>query len=502
MKTSQLIAAALVCAVAATTTFAADAPKMKMTTDIPPEITTPDSVETRLGTLKFFDGTPDKATVAKVYDNLDFQRGVQVFLTGVPGASQVAIRNGIRSFGPDNQTVVLFETLMDSKSLFLTANTESVYAWSWLNLKDGPMVLETPPNVLGVIDDFWFRNVIDFGNAGPDKGKGGKFLMLPPGYKGEIPKGYIVARCPTFNNLVFWRGFLVNGDPKPAADTIKKTFKVYPLGKDASASKVTFVNGSGKEMNTIHANNFSFYTELNEVVQEEPTSAMDMETLGLFAAIGIEKGKPFAPDARMKKILVDAVAVGNATARAILTDCRMKEAFFYPNSAWFTAFIGGSAEYQQNGVRLTDARTMFYYYATINTPAMAVKMVGVGSAYAAAFKDSEGNILDGGKTYRMHLPPNIPAKNFWSFVVYDNQTRSMLQTDAQFPSISSQQADTIVNPDTSVDVYFGPKAPAGKKVNWVQTVPGKGWNVLLRLYGPLEPWFDKTWRPGEFEPVK
>ncbi len=176
-----LIAAVLFGALAVTTTFAANAPKMKMTTDIPPEITTPDSVETRLGTLKFLDGFPDKATVDKVYDNLDFQRGVQAFLTGVPGASQVAIRHGIRSFGPDNQTVVLFESLMDSKSLFLTANTESVYAWAWLNLKDGPMVVETPPNVLGVIDDFWFRNVIDFGNAGPDKGKGGKFLILPPG---------------------------------------------------------------------------------------------------------------------------------------------------------------------------------------------------------------------------------------------------------------------------------------------------------------------------------
>ena len=251
----------------------------------------PDSVETRLGTLKFFDGFPDEATIAKVYDNLDFQRGVQAFLTGVPGASQVAIRNGIRSFGPDNKTVVLFESLMDSKSLFLTANTESVYAWAWLNLKDGPMVVETPPNVLGVIDDFWFRNVIDFGNAGPDKGKGGKFLILPPGYKGEIPKGYIVARPPTFNNLIFWRGFLVDGSPKPAADSIKKIFRVYPLGQAANAPKMTFVNGSGKEMNTIHANDFSFYEEINQVVQEEPSDAMDVETLGTLASIGIREGQ-------------------------------------------------------------------------------------------------------------------------------------------------------------------------------------------------------------------
>ena len=499
------MAAALVGALAATTTFAADTPKMKMTTPIPPEITTPDSVETRLGTLKFFDGFPDEATMAKVYDNLDFQRGVQAFLTGVPGASQVAIRNGIRRFGPDNRTVVLFEALMDSKSLFLTANTESVYAWAWLNLKDGPMVLETPPNVLGVIDDFWFRNVIDFGNAGPDKGKGGKFLILPSGYKGEIPKGYIVARSPTFNNLLFWRGFLVDGSSKPAADSIKKTFRVYPLGQAANAPKMNFVNGSGKEMNTVHANNFSFYEEINQVVQEEPSDAMDSETLGTLASIGIEKGKPFEPDARMKTILTDAAAVGNATARAIVFSARSKEAYTYPNSAWnnpVAGFEGADYTLVRNGARLLDSRTYYFYYATIQTPAMVKKMVGAGSQYLMAFKDGKGQRLDGAKTYTLHLPPNIPVKNFWSLVVYDNQTRSMLQTDQQFPSMGSQKKDIVINPDTSVDVYFGPQAPAGKESNWVETAPGKGWNLILRLYGPLEPFFNKTWRPGEIELAK
>ena len=367
------------------------------------------------------------------------------------------------------------------------------------------MVLETPPNVLGVIDDFWFRNVIDFGNAGPDKGKGGKYLMLPPGYKGEIPKGYIVAHCPTFNNLFFWRGFLVDGSPKPAVDSMKKTLKVYPLGQDASASKVTFVNGSGKEMNTIHANNFSFYEEVNQVVQEEPSSAMDPETLGTFAYIGIEKGKPFAPDARMKKILTDAAAVGDATARAITFNFRHKEAYLYPDSAWHNIVTGiEGADYTlvKHGARLLDSRTYYFYYATIQTPAMVMKLVGAGSTYLMAFKGADGQMLDGNKTYRVHLPPNIPVKNFWSLVVYDNQTRSMLQTDQQFPSMGSQRPGIVTNPDTSVDVYFGPTAPAGHEGNWVQTVPGKGWNLILRLYGPLQPFFDKTWRPSEIEVVK
>lgn len=245
---------------------------------------------------------------------------------------------------------------------------------------------------------------------------------------------------------------------------------------------------SGKAFNTIHANDFSFFEEINRVVQEEPNEAMDPETLGLLAAIGIEKGKQFAPDARMKKILTEAVAVGNATARAIVFKARMKDAFFYPNNAWCTPFIGGSYEFlAQPGVRNLEARTMMFYYATGITPAMAVKMVGAGSQYAVAFVDSNGNPLNGSKTYKIHLPPNIPVKTFWSFVVYDNQTRSMLQTDARFPSISSQKEDIVINPDTSVDVWFAPAAPAGHEANWAQTVPGKGWNTILRLSSDTNP---------------
>jgi len=421
----------------------------------------------------------------------------------MPGASIEAIRVGFASQGADNnQTVLIMESLMDSKSLFLTPNSETVYNLMWLELRDGPLVLETPPNVLGVIDDHWFNYVGDVGNVGPDKGKGGKFLLLPPGYQGEVPEGYFVLRTPTFGNVFFWRGFLVNGDSKPAVEATKKFARVYPLAQAKNPPPMKFINVSGKAFNTIHANDFSFFEEVNHVVQEEPNEALNPETLGLLASIGIEKGKPFAPDERIKKILTEAAAVGNATARAILFKSRMKEAFFYPNSAWCTTFGGGSHEFlQQPGVRNLDARTFFFYYATGITPAMAAKRVGVGSQYAAAFVDAKGQALDGGNTYKIHLPPNIPAKDFWSLLLYDNQTRSMLQTDAQFPSISSQKEGIVVNPDSSVDVWFGPTAPKGHESNWVQTVPNKGWNVLLRLYGPEQSWFDKTWKPGEFELV-
>jgi hypothetical protein len=479
-------------------------PKMKMTTEIPKSITTPDKVETRLGTLEFFDGFPDDATTQKVYDNLDFMRGVQAFLNAVPGASAEGFRTGWATQGADNnQTVLIMENLMDSKSLYLTPNTESIYNMTWLDISKGPLVIETPPNVLGIIDDHWFKYVGDFGNAGPDKGKGGKYLLLPPGYEGEVPEGYFVLRSPTYGNLMFFRGFLENGSTKTAVTNTKKFYKAYSLSDAKNPPPMKFVNVSGKEFNTIHANDFHFYEEVNAIVQYEPSEALNPETLGLLAAIGIEKGKKFAPDARMKKILTEAVAVANATARALTFRPRMDGVYYFPDRQWFTSFPGGSYEFLlQPGVRNLDGRVLFHYYATGITPAMAMKMVGVGSQYAAATTDSEGKPLDGSKTYKIHLPPNIPAKNFWSVVVYDNQTRSMLQTDQQFPSIGSLKKGVIVNDDTSVDVWFGPTAPKGHEANWVQTVPGKSWNALLRLYGPGQSWFDKTWKPGDFELVK
>jgi hypothetical protein len=474
--------------------------KYKMTTDIPAGIITPDRVETRLGTLRFFDGYPDEATVQTVYDNLDFQRSVQAFLTTIPAASAYALRTGLRTFGPDNQTVLITESLLDSRGLMLTGNSETIYSIAWLDTKSGPLVIDIPPHVLGYVDDFWFRYVADLGNAGPDKGQGGKYLLLPPGYTGAVPDGYFVLRSRTFGHFLGVRFFLEGGDVRAAVERAQQHLRIYPLAASASPPAMTFVNISGQAFNTIHANDASFFEDVAHVVQEEPLEATDPETRGLLAAIGIQKGKPFAADSRMARILAEAAAVGNATARAIAFSTRDPDACFYPNSVWQTFWIGGW-DFSPGGVLDLDARTHYFYLGTGSSPAWSVKMVGIGSQYAGAFRDASGRYLDGGKVYRLHLPPNIPAKDFWSLLLYDPQTRSMLQTDQRFPSTGSQKEGLVVNPDSSVDVYFGPEPPSGKEANWVQTIPGKGWFVALRLYGPLEPWFDKTWRPGEIEKV-
>lgn len=373
---------------------------MKMTTEIPADITTHDTVETRLGTLKFFDGLPDQATVQKMYDNLDFMRGVDVFLNTMSAASTLANIEGLKSVGCNNQCAVIHENRVDAKTLLLTPNTQTATLWAFMNLKDGPLVLEVPPGVLGLADDAWMRYVVDVGMVGPDKGKGGKYLFLPPGYEGEVSEGFFVARPRTYNLLFVVRGFSVKGDTGPAVKAFKDHWKVYPLAQAGNPSAMKFINGSGLYFNTIPANTYEFYEEINTVIQEEPADSGDPEILGQRAAIGIVKGKPFAPDARMKKILVDAAAVGSATARAISFRPRDEAFYFYPGkSAWFTPFVGGSSEFIGNNIRLLDARTVFFYMATCTTPAMSEKMVGEGSQYAGATFDADSNYLDGSKNY-------------------------------------------------------------------------------------------------------
>jgi len=480
----------------------AEPPKMKMTTDIPVSITTPDKVKTSIGKLKFFDGVPDKETVEKVYDYVDRARAVEVFINMTPAVSMYHLRQGMRDMGlTKSNQILIAEDMPDSKPLVLTWNNTSLYTWGFLDLeKDGPTVVELPPGVLGVFNDMYFRYMADIGAAGPDKGKGGKYLVLPPGYEGKVPKGYYVVKSKTYGVWNFMRGYVKKG-AKEATDRIKNNLKVYPLAKKDNPPKTEFINMSGlAEYKTIAPNDFGFYESLNNLIQEEPVGWLDPETTGLVASIGIVKGQPFNPDDRMKTILTDAVAIANAYARANTVFPRDPGQRVYKDtdSEWVMAFADKNTYFLVDGARRMDSRLWMHYNAVVVTPAMALTRPGAGSDYLIAGLDSKHQALDGSKTYKLHVPANVPVKDNWSVTIYDTQTRSMLQTDQRFAGINSLGDGLKQNADGSYDVIFAPKLPEGvDERNWIQSIPGKSWFIIFRAYGPLQPWLDKSWRPGE-----
>lgn len=458
-----------------------------------------ETLSTPIGEFAFeLGGYPTAESTQKLFDALDFQRACQAYLDFMPAMSMYSLLEGQeQGWGCKAcSDLAVAADMLSSLPLVLTGNTESVYFGCNIDLKrDGPTVVEVPPQVLGMANDACFRWIIDFGMTGPDQGMGGKYLLLPPDYEGDVPEGYFVARSRTYRVWVMARANQrVSGTGDQAVQWYRENCAVYPL-KDGFR-KPNVNNRSGAFANTIHPNDFKYFVNLDKLIQYEPSSAFTPEQLGLLRALGIEKGKSFAPDARLRAILDSAARTGLGMARAISFRSRDPEAKIYPDRHWETFFVGGSHEFLSNGARNLDARTLYHFTAICVTPAMVNKMVGAGSQYLCAYVDADGDSLDGGKSYRLHLPPNIPVNNFWSVTLYDPDTRSLLQTDEPQPSLSSF-SQPEQNGDGSYDVYFGPSAPAGKARNWIQTVPGKGWFTYIRLYGPLEPFFDQTWKPDD-----
>jgi hypothetical protein len=461
--------------------------------DVPKNITTPDLVKTKtVGDLKFKDGYPSDETMTKVQEYMFIQRAVNVFVDGIPISSLQALLEGAKSIGSKpNKSVTISESLMDANSLFLTPNTTTPYVLMEFDVKEGPMVIDVHSPVLGLIDDAFFKYVGDVGVGNPkDKGKGGKYLLVHDSYKGDIPDGYIVLKTQSYRH---WGAFRLNS--VDGIQQFKDTFRMYPLG--TKPYKIDYINSSGKKYNTVHANNEDFYHELNEVIQYEPLSSGDPHFRGLAASIGIQKGKPFAPKGKQLEALKEAAAIANVHARNEAFRPTNKETYFYGDQRrWFLPFGSTfSHEFIQDGRVFLDDRTAFHYIATGITPLMIKKFDGAGSSYLVTTQDDKGRALDGNQTYTITLPPNPPMKRFWSFMVYDNQTRSILVTDQKSGGFDSL-GELVNNKDGSVTVTFSAKKPNGKS-NWVQTLPNKGFFVMFRTYSPTQDWHDRKYMIGD-----
>ena len=466
----------------------------------------PEKMKTRYGTLEFPGGYPTEETVQQVYDELDLQRATQLYLDMYPALSSHGLMKGwVRDLGMrDSSDILVTANRLDSTPLILTGNTESLYSFFVLDLKaDGPTVVEVPPGVMGPIDDHNFLFVADVGPTGQDRGKGGKYLLLPPGYDGEVPDGYFVVRSRTYMNFSFLRANAeIVGSGDKALKFYRENAKVYPLKDGPREPRVE--NVSGLPFDTLVPENAVAFKWMHEIISYEPAEAFGKELLGKLASLGIEKGKPFKPDARMQQIFAKAAEEGVAMSRVIAFDSRDENAKVYPDRQWESPYITNNSTFYQNDYLNLGARTAFHFTADGITPAMAAQMPeGKGSRYQTTYKDSEGRPLDGNNTYKLNVLPNVPVALFWAVTVYDPWTRSEIQTQP-YPSISSQMTPAPqANADGSIDIYFSNDKPKGvSDSNWVKTIPDQGFFVYIRYYGPLKAFNEKTWIPNDVELVK
>lgn len=504
---------------------------------------TPAVVPTERGPLEFPQGSPTAEAASRAYDLLDRENAYRAYLNGYPAVSEWMLRKGLVDAGIHDGDVLITRRLLDSRSLFLTANADTVYFMTYLDLSDGPILMQAPADVLTVVDDMWWRWVTDVGIPGPDRGQGGLYLFVGPDYDGPLPEGgCFVRRSRTQRVSILGRAFLEGDDPGPAVDRITSTLAFArwraggvgfsigaflegagPLGAVEELARPRFVEGSGLTLDTIPPSDASFFDLLDAAVQAEPASALDPELAAPLAAVGIVHGNAFAPDDRMREILDEAVARADAITRAVAFRPRESDGFaFYPGTGlhWSNPLFAGGYDFQvppprigaaglepfpDRGAKLTTARSSFFYLATGITPAMCMNLTGVGSQYILSTLDAAGDALDGGAHYTLTLPPGIPAEKFWSITLYDTQTRSMLVTDQRYPRAGSQSYPTPAAtpaPDGTATLHFSPERPDGVGAgDWVQTVPGVGFFAILRLYSPTASFFDRSWRPSDITRV-
>lgn len=461
----------------------------------------PSLMETSFGTLKFeLEAYPTEETAQKIYDELDLQRATQAYLDFQPALSVYAFVKGqIRDFGFKSASdigVAPGPGLMPSE-LVLTGNNSTVYASGSLDLKiDGATVVEIPAGMFGTANDAAYKFLVDFGFVGPDKGKGGNYLFLPPGYSGTIPEGYFEVKSPSYRVFIMMRGWGDIGTGEEAVDFFRQNLKIYPLATGLRHGN--YINTNGMGLNSLVPEDGSAFEMLTEIIQYEPKELFGDEQLGRLATLGIVQGQPFHPDERMHRILDQGAKLGAAMCRAIVFDSRSPDSPYWPDRHWENMFLYNTT-FVRDGVADIDARIRWHYSGVVVSPNLISTTPGAGAAYVTTFRDNNGLYLDGSKKYKLHVSPGVPAKNFWAVTAYDPATRSLLDAGGNMNKSIGNRTGPQVNADGSVDVYFGPKAPEGKENNWVPTHPEKGFFLVFRFYGPLEDLMDKTWKLNDLE---
>jgi len=451
------------------------------------------TIKTRIGTLKFThdfaNGYPTDETVEKLYDERDFQRACQAYLWSLPAVSFASWQRGItKGLGARNGQIVAILSY-EARRGILTANATTPYYLGFANLSSGPKVLVIPARgVQGGISDAWQNNV-------PDSEAPAKYLVLGPGQ--NVPDnvaGYAVRHSPTFN--IFLGVRLTDTDPQRAKEALAQ-LQMYPYAQRDNPPKTEILEAGTKAWSGLPPRGMEYWRRLDDVIQREPLEPRDIFFHAMLRPLGLEKGKPFKPDARQKKILTDAALVGEAMAKANSADRRFAGGKYRCGAHWDFA-LKLDADDPGNFWNLLDERASWFYEAVGAGPAMAPKRPGPSSAYLSAYKDKAGKWLDGGTSYRLRVPPNPPIKLFWSVTVYDVDTRALILNKQKIPDRSSRM-ELRKNKDGSVDIHCGPKAPAGFEKNWIPTVPGKNWFAYFRFYQPTEAYFDRSWPLPDFE---
>jgi hypothetical protein len=465
--------------------------------------------------------TPESAQALR--DELLYHRATQTYLWGLPLINTLGMQRGSeRAFGAGYDILPVWKRRLDARTLVTTPNSDVIYAMSYLDLgKDGPMVFEAPPMLQGILLDFWQRPIPvdggkyagDVGFFGPDQGQGGKLLLLPPGYEGEVPEGHFVYRSGTNNVFVFLRAFYADAsDLQPPVDLIAKT-RIYPLRGERRPMQ--FPDASGVPVDMLPISDASAFDQLKKLVDAEGPHLADPDWMGMLAGLGIARGEPFQPDERMQGILERAAQSAYKMSRVLAFDEVVSGRSFrlYPDRRWVNPMADATAEKPSGNLDLSwrradrdgaldvDLRPWFFsnYYSV--SPGMLSQIPGKGAFYVIAFTDGDGQALSGATHYTLNLPKDVPAANFWSVTLYESENASGLANGQPFPSLGSRDLP-IQNADGSTDLYFGPQAPEGKQENWLATPAERGYFAVLRLYGPTEPALTKAWKPGDFIRVK